>query len=575
MKLKKLLISVLIVFCVFSLNAQDTLRTVTIILNKELPKQFRTSKLIVEYQNESELNLKLHDFLNNLYNIGYLSARVDSFSKTKPDKVYVSLGDIYKWLQLSLVNFPEEDLNKLKLSDDYFKDKAISLSDYNKFREDILNYYENNSYPFAELSLVNIKFYDAKVSADLFLNRNNKIVIDSIHIKPYSSFNKNYLYRYIGVSPNDAYSEESVAGISNSISEIPFLNEIKPPEIEFFEENADLFVYVDKKQANRFNGILGVLPNNKTSKKLLLTGELELFMVNSIKQGESINFNWQRLESTSQNLKIDLDFPYIISSTFGVDYSFLLQKKDSSFLNVDNKFGLRFYINKANYFRMFFERKVSSLLSGNITNLANMTDLRWNMAGFGMFVRKLDYIYNPRKGYLVNASASIGQKSFFNTESNNQNSDKPTSNLAQYEFLLQANYYLPLYKHLSVRFYNSTGYLNSPVLYENEIYKIGGFSDLRGFDEESILASVYSVMNCELRYLYERNSNLFVFFNAAYYENNTHSDFISDYPIGFGIGTNFQTKAGIFSISYALGKQFDNPIEFKRAKIHFGLSNRF
>ena len=28
---------------------------------------------------------------------------------------------------------------------------------------------------------------------------------------------------------------------------------------------------------------------------------------------------------------------------------------------------------------------------------------------------------------------------------------------------------------------------------------------------------------------------------------------------------SFETKAGIFSISYALGKQFDNPIEFRSA----------
>jgi hypothetical protein len=32
----------------------------------------------------------------------------------------------------------------------------------------------------------------------------------------------------------------------------------------------------------------------------------------------------------------------------------------------------------------------------------------------------------------------------------------------------------------------------------------------------------------------------------------------------------FDTKAGVFSLSYALGKQFDNPISFKTGVVSFG-----
>jgi len=50
---------------------------------------------------------------------------------------------------------------------------------------------------------------------------------------------------------------------------------------------------------------------------------------------------------------------------------------------------------------------------------------------------------------------------------------------------------------------------------------------------------------------------------------------MSDNPFGFGAGMSFETKAGIFSIMYALGKQFDNPIDMKSAKIHFGIISTF
>jgi hypothetical protein len=50
---------------------------------------------------------------------------------------------------------------------------------------------------------------------------------------------------------------------------------------------------------------------------------------------------------------------------------------------------------------------------------------------------------------------------------------------------------------------------------------------------------------------------------------------VRDTPFGFGAGISFETKAGIFSINYALGKQFNNPIELRSGKIHFGIVNYF
>lgn len=50
---------------------------------------------------------------------------------------------------------------------------------------------------------------------------------------------------------------------------------------------------------------------------------------------------------------------------------------------------------------------------------------------------------------------------------------------------------------------------------------------------------------------------------------------MSDQPFGFGAGFSFGTNLGIFSISYALGKQFNNPIELKNGKVHFGYVTYF
>ena len=94
-------------------------------------------------------------------------------------------------------------------------------------------------------------------------------------------------------------------------------------------------------------------------------------------------------------------------------------------------------------------------------------------------------------------------------------------------------------------------------------------------NEQAIFASSYAIPSVEFRYLLEKNSYLAAFFDYAWYERKTVTEYTSDTPFGFGAGLSFQTNAGVFSLFYALGKQFNNPIEFRSGKIHFGFASLF
>ena len=99
---------------------------------------------------------------------------------------------------------------------------------------------------------------------------------------------------------------------------------------------------------------------------------------------------------------------------------------------------------------------------------------------------------------------------------------------------------------------------------------------LRGFDEQSIYASQYGVGTVEYHYLLEQNSFLFLFYDQGLYRRVVAGmPTVEDTPTGIGTGMDFQTKAGIFSIDYALGKQLGSPFDFRTGKINFGFENRF
>src|SRR5690606_25384173 len=135
--------------------------------------------------------------------------------------------------------------------------------------------------------------------------------------------------------------------------------------------------------------------------------------------------------------------------------------------------------------------------------------------------------------------------------------------------------YIPLGNRSTFLVRARGAYLLNENMFRNEIYRIGGLKTLRGFNEQSIFASAYVVGTAEYRFILEENSNVFVFFDQAIYEDRTDEKTLSDTPFGFGAGINFETNAGIFSLTYALGKQLENPVEIRSGKIHFGFISFF
>ncbi len=71
---------------------------------------------------------------------------------------------------------------------------------------------------------------------------------------------------------------------------------------------------------------------------------------------------------------------------------------------------------------------------------------------------------------------------------------------------------------------NQSGFIENENLFTNELFRIGGLKTLRGFDEESLTASAYSIFTLEFRYLFDINSYFHVFFDGAYYERKANQD---------------------------------------------------
>jgi len=545
----------------------------------------------------------LRRLLNTLHSEAYLLATIDSLVRDSLHlKAYLTLGDQYQVARLKNGNIEEDVLSQIGFRERIFLNKPFRLREIRRLHERLLEYAENSGYPFATVKLDSFHIQGNQISASIFLIRNQQIELDSIIVHGEARITNTYLYNYLGLKPHGIYDESVITKISGRIKELPFLEEEQPLKVVFITDKARLHLFLKHKRASRFNFIIGFLPNPNLDvvpapkSKFLITGDAQLHLHNPMGAGEAFKLDWRRYQQNTSDLKINFLYPYLpLGMPFGADFDLQIYRQDTIFLEVTLGVGLQYQFVGGNYIKAFYQNKVSTLISINkpviisTMQLPKHIDVEHNLYGLEYHLERLDYKLNPRRGIFFEFNGGLGEKRIKKnneilalTAPNDPGFDfatlydeKPLKSI-QYRITYTFDKFWKLGTRTALKSGISGGVFISQNIFQNELFRIGGSKILRGFDEESILASQFHILTLEYRFLLDQNSYFYLFTDAAYLENPTReSNPFNDTPIGFGTGITFETKAGIFALSYALGRQLDNPIDFRSAKIHFGYLNYF
>lgn len=531
------------------------------------------------YSDTLSCKLSLRYNLSAFYEAGYLTASYDSVSVHDTSiTAYLDLGNVFKLVELKFPADKEHIIREAGLNS--FTKTIFTPKQFALLNEKVLRYYENNGYPFASAQLKNVTVEKSLITALMDVQTNQRILIDSITITGTAKISKAILYNYLSIKPGDLYNESLVKKIPVRIREISFVNQTKPMQIVFTPKGCYINLFLNDKKSSQIDGILGILPANDKGGKTTLTGELRLRLQNSFAHGEVIDLHWQQSKPLTQDLNVKFIYPFLFQSPFGVDAALSIHKQDTTYVDVLGNLGINYFLTGGNYLKFYVKSETSNLLSTkgleNTTTLPPYADVKKRMLGLGFRKEQLDYKYNPRKGYSVEANAGAGTRTIEkNSKVNPVVYDSVDLKSAQYDGELIYNSYQAIGKRNVINLGVQGGGILSDNIFTNELFRIGGLRSLRGFDEQSIYASQYVIGKMEYRFILDQGSYLQAFFNVAYYENHSTTQFIHDTPYGFGAGLSFETRLGFFSFNYALGKEFDNPIYIRAAKIHFGIVNYF
>ncbi|MBW7951058.1 MAG: hypothetical protein LC134_00440 [Chitinophagales bacterium] len=522
---------------------------------------------------------------------GYISASVDSVVKNNfTYTAYVFAGEKYVWKELKTNPKDIQLLKEIGIQQNIFSEKPFNPSTVTWVQKKLLDYFETNGYPFAVVAFDSLSINDKEVSATLKIDKGILYKMDSIKLEGNAKISIQFLYKYLSVSPGSFYNIEKLQAIEKKLAELPFGTQTQPAQITMLGGSFIVHLFLENKKSNQVDAILGLMPNNQqTGGSLLLTVDAKLKLLNAFATGETIGVVWQQIQPKSPRLNLVFQRPFIFNSQFDFDFNFELYKKDSSFINIQGAVGIIYKPNAHQHLKLSLQSLATNLLDIDTTiikqtkQLPNEVDVTTNSILIEYGFNNTNYKFNPHSGNEVSVSILTGSRKLRKNNTISQLKDGAFNfntlydsvqmNSYQLKIQLNAAHYFPLNKYSVIKTALQSGLIQSPTVFRNEMFQIGGLKLLRGFDEESIFTDKYAVATAEYRYLYGLNAYFNAFIDAGF----TYNSLLNkNYNyLGFGGGISFETKQGIFNIALAVGKRNDESFNFRQSKIHIGFVSLF
>jgi outer membrane protein assembly factor BamA len=513
----------------------------------------------------------------------YLTASADELrwhGDTLAVRLY--LGEQFHWARLQRGNVTEDVLSRTGFRERLYAGQALHPAELARLQQRVLESAENEGYPFAQIRLDSVQLRGADISARLALDRGPVVLFDSLQVIGKSKTRKRFLIKYLQIVPGQPYSQQRVDDAARLLRLLPYVQLRADPQVRFSRNRARVYLLLDDRNANQFDAIVGVLPNSNTAagqKRVQVTGDVTLNLRNIGGGGKQLGLQWRKVDAASQVLDAGYQHPNFFGTPIDVAGTFNLFKTNE-FLTIRPRLQLSHVSPSAGRVSVFVEQRNSRLLADSTfrkrTALPENIDSRYTAYGLDLTRSSLDDPLFPRRGALLMVQGAIGTKIISkNADLNDTLYRRLPLRSQQVSLSGRAEHYFRVGKQgvLLTRLRGEA--LLNQRLFLNDLFRLGGLSTLRGFNELQFYAAQYGVGTVELRQFTGPEAYVFLFADQAYLRQGLPGNPGEDAPTGLGAGLSFRTGAGVFQFVYSIGRTNSQPFSFNASKIHFGITSRF
>ncbi|MCQ4036261.1 hypothetical protein NOV28_10760 [Kaistella montana] len=490
-------------------------------------------------------------FLDSLsQNYYYLTELKNVKKEGNKTEIYFNKG---KNFNEALVKIDDEIAKNTKLEKHFFTKNLDSL------KKIINENYRNQGFTFNRVKSKFLRMENEIPEVEITVNKGNPRIIDGFIVKGYEKVPKRFIKNIEKEFQEKKYDDQNLLKINQSLQNHPFVILEKPPQTLFTKDSTQVFLFLQKKKSNTFDGIIGF--GNDNSEKFTFNGSLNVNFKNMFNGFETVNIFWQRNPDKGQTFDLKTDIPYLFKSNIGTNINVNIYRQDSTFANV--KFLPSLYLHLSNRQKLGLR---GTFVTSVVMDSLYVQAKDFSKKGIGVWY---DFTEPSEVELFLYKTRIRAEADYFFTNYSKENSNKSQNNLY---FLGERNFYISGNNYLNLK--AETALINSKNdLVNNELLRFGGWNSFRGFNENSLLADFYYYGSAEYRYLVGNQAFFDIF--AQYGQLNNKNLSLKPKLYSFGIGFNFFLPIGLMTFQISNGNEFGNPVKFSDTKIHWGILSRF
>ena len=311
----------------------------------------------------------------NLYRMGYLESRELGSLKTN-DSTFVysfSIGQKTKTISIYTGKLSAQEKKLLNITKDTI---TMPLAETESYMNTNMALLEQQGYSISTLQLTNHYKKGSSLTTTLNLKIEKLRTLDDIVLEGYEKFpegiRRNILKQYRGKT----FNKDNLQRIYNDFNNLRFVTQPRYPEILFKQDTTKIYVYVQKANANTFDGFVGF--GNDDNSKVRFNGYVDLALNNVLNSGEKFNLYWKSDGNKQTTFNLSLELPYLFKSPIGAKGSLKIFKQDSTFQNTVTDMNIGYYFSYNSKLYVGYQKTQSvDIQNTNSSTLSDYENAFW------------------------------------------------------------------------------------------------------------------------------------------------------------------------------------------------------
>lgn len=543
-------------FCIYT-NAQKQYLRITSLSAVEQKKIDSVGYAKTHSDAKSVVN-EINSFSEKLLEAGYIESEMEKNTKvddstflyqfrlgnkTSAIHIYVKGNSVFKNLL-----FKENKKDTL----------TIAFSEAKGFLTQSLSQLEKKGFALSKLRLINFEKKNKQLYAELHIQSEKRRTLDDIIINGYTKFPESHRLQLKRNYKKRVFNQDNLKSIYADIEKFRFVKQVKYPEILFSTDSTKVFCYLEKSKSNNFDGFIGFANND--SKDLTVNGYVDIVLNNLLNTGETLFLNWKSDGNDQKTFNASIELPYIFKSPIGLKAQLNIFKQDSTFQNTKTALDLGYFFDYNTRLYVGYQSAESSdIQNQNTASISDYTN--------SYITSQFEFVNFKSDEFLFPEKTKIDLKTGFGSRRSKINKNEQ----AFFNVNLKHTVFLNSRNNIQIKSQNY--YLNSDTYIVNELYRFGGINSIRGFNENSLQANLFTSLLSEYRYIIAPNLYIHSIMDYGYYDDQTSGN--KGNLVGLGFGFGLATKNGLFNLVYANGSIKEQTIKSANSIVHISFKTQF